>query len=329
MKKIVLPNKWRRILARLIDMAILIGTTLILYFTAVMPSVFNDDAVRANAEVVNKLYADCELFITDDKGGSVAKTRAGNIKKLEDLYKCDMEYNGKIYKNVSCTKALFDFYTTQFKTYGGEFLFSPENFDAQILQVGSKISNIKSFDKTTYRFELIDEKEQWTTYSYFKDTYTQACNYAINKSDIKVLTNKNQQYALDALLYVLPCLFGFSLIFDLIIPLCSPHGQSIGKWMTKLVVLDKDGYYLKRYYLIPRWICYICIEFVGGILTFGGMLLISYTMFLFNKKSRSMHDFFGKSVVVDGSRSLFFQDRKEEEYFKKKLNEKSSLDILN
>ena len=92
--------------------------------------------------------------------------------------------------------------------------------------------------------------------------------------------------------------------------------------MLGLGVLSADGYVLKRYYHIPRFITFFVIEMAGGILTFGGFFLISYIMFCFTKKRRSVHDFCSNSVVIDKKESVWFVDR-DQEY---RYNYKTRLD---
>ena len=89
-----------------------------------------------------------------------------------------------------------------------------------------------------------------------------------------------------------------------------------------LGVLSADGYVLKRYYHIPRFLSLFIIEMAGGILSFGGLFLISYILFCFNKKRRSIHDFVGNSVVIDKKASVWFVD-KDQEYkynYKTRIN---------
>ena len=67
--------------------------------------------------------------------------------------------------------------------------------------------------------------------------------------------------------------------------------------------------------LIVRWLAYILFEILLGFITFGGTLLISYTMFLFIKKRRCIHDFIGKSAVIDSENSMIFESEKEESFY--------------
>ena len=47
------------------------------------------------------------------------------------------------------------------------------------------------------------------------------------------------------------------------------------------------------------------------------MFLVTYTMFLFNKKRRCLHDYFGNSVVIDRNQSIWYPSKEVELYFQK------------
>ena len=111
---------------------------------------------------------------------------------------------------------------------------------------------------------------------------------------------------------ILPVLFGTSFIFYFLVPIFSKNGETIGKYILGLGVLSADGYVLKKYYYIPRYFSFFILEFAGGILTFGGFFLVTYILFCFNKKRRSVHDFLSNSVVIDKKASVWFVDRDQE-----------------
>ena len=105
----------------------------------------------------------------------------------------------------------------------------------------------------------------------------------INCSTYKTLDEENRNMMLFTIVMIIPALFGSSLIFYFLIPICSKNGETIGKYLLGLGVLSADGYVLKRYYHIPRFLSLFIIEMAGGILSFGGLFLISYILFCFNK----------------------------------------------
>ena len=61
-----------------------------------------------------------------------------------------------------------------------------------------------------------------------------------------------------------------------------------------------------------RWLSQYLIEFVGAVVSFGATLLITYTMSMFTKNHRSIHDYLGNSVVISEPESLWYLDAVEE-----------------
>ena len=137
----------------------------------------------------------------------------------------------------------------------------------------------------------------------------------MNNSKIKDLTNENQKIIMSAVILIIPVLLGVSFIFDLLIPFLSPCCETIGKHIYRLGVLTSDGYRYKKIWLLTRWLCYVLIELIIGAMTFGASVLISYTMFLFCKKRRCLHDFIAKSVVIEKDGSIYFSTIEEENFY--------------
>ena len=109
------------------------------------------------------------------------------------------------------------------------------------------------------------------------------------------------------------------------IPLFSKRNETIGKYIFKLGVISKDGYSLKKIWIFIRWLSYLVIELVGGFLTMGGTILISYTMLIFNKKKRTIHDYIGNSIVINKEESFYFNSYEEEKYL---MENKRSINLL-
>ena len=314
MKHIVLASKGKRILAALVDFVILVGLSVLLFATAVFPNVYPRAQVEANGQRILSLYEDSSLFVVTG-GDYAAKSALGSFSSLDDLYEKDAIYQGETFR-VNLSQDLYTYYTEKFSRYGGGTNLTSDSYQTQVLKVGSTESNIASFDTTTYRFTLLDENKTSTTVSYFLSHYQSACEGVAKNGEIAQLTSKNQQALGRTYLWFLPVIFGFSLILDLILPLCLPEGKTLGKLMFRLGVISESGYRLQRRYLIPRFLAYFFIELLLGVVTIGGLFLISYTMFMFSKKRQCLHDRLAKTCVIDSPASFYFDSPKEEESFR-------------
>ena len=322
MKQILLAKKGKRILARFIDLIILFGTTILTFFPFIYPNVFNKIEFDNNSKEIITLYKDCDLFFVDDSGNYTAKSTVGTFKKVTDLYSSNLTFNGTKYENISLTKTLFDYYTVRYDKFGGNSNYDLSNYSKDILKVGSEESNIEFYDSNLDIFTLIDESKESITINFFLNTFDTACKNMISNSKVNELTNRNQYLMLSALAYILIVLGVYSFIFEFLIPLFSPQSKTIGKHIFKLGLVSLDGYQFKKSKLILRWLSYLFIEVILSFLTFGGVFLITYTMMLFTKKRRCIHDFCSGSVVIDSSNSIIFKNEKEEAYF---LNRKNKI----
>ena len=324
MKQLFLAKKSKRIFARAIDLAILLGSTCLIFFTLIYPFIFDKETFDNNSKEAISYYKESSLFLVDDEGNYSGKCTVANFLSIDDLYEKEVTYSNKTY-TICLTKTLQDYYLNQYEYFVGNKNLSIGEYKKEVLKVGSETSNILSYDENTYKFSLIDETKSDITISYFLSTYESAAKNMISDSKINELTLENQKIMLGALVYIIPTLIGVSLITDLLIPLVTSNSKTIGKMIFHLGLVTKDGYKYPKSKLVIRYLSYILIEVILGFATFFGVMLISYTMFLFTKKRRCIHDFIAGSAVVDLDNSIIFANAKEEDYYLKRKSSNSEI----
>ena len=322
MKNIILARKGQRILARAIDFSIVLVLTLIIFLGVLFPSRFDSNKFESNNVRIIELYSDSDLFIVDDDGNYNAKCSFNNIFELKDIYSMKITYGGKTYENVSLTKSLYNFYSSKFENYTEFNNLTKEIFENDILKINSEESNIKEFNYSTFTLVLIDESKTDVTINYFIKQYKSACDYVLNCTEVTTLTAENQELIFGSLKSFIPLLLGISFVFDLIIPLCSKEGQTIGKHIFGLAVLNKEGYKCKKSTFVLRYIIYIGLEIILGFITMGGIIMISYTMFMFVKNRRCLHDLIVGTIVINKKESFFFDSPVEERYYEERAKRK-------
>ena len=328
MKSILLAPKGKRILAALVDLLMLFGLSALLFGTAVFPHAYNRGQVEENGREILSLYEDSSLFVVA-KGQYAAKSALGSYDSLEDLYEKDALYEGEVF-HVSLTKDLYSYYTEKSASYGGANL-TKTAYESEILKLGSEESNIASYQEEEGTFSLLDEAKSSQTVSYFLSRFEAACRAVASQGKIASLTSENQKLLAVSFVWFLPVLFGFSLVLDLLLPLCLPEGKTLGKLFFHLGVISEAGYRVKRSQLFPRFLAYFFLELCLGILTIGGLFLISYTMFVFSKKRQCLHDRIAKTCVIQSDLSFYFDSPKEEaSYYERhpELSKKESLEPL-
>lgn len=318
MKNITLAKKSKRILARLIDFSMLLILSISTFF-ALTPVTFDSATYNNNVTKNIEIYKECGLYVNKN-GSYFAMTSVGTFSTLNDLTSYEFDFNKGT--KVDITKCMYIFYTTKYADFGGDYNLSIDNFRSQILKINTEESNIKdvTFGDSTV-IELIDASKEKTTVTFICDQFNSACNIVSNSSRIQANESANKKIMLYSILYIIPCLFVWALVLELIIPLCMKDGQTIGKKIFKIIVITSDGYKLKKIQLLPRFLAYIFIEVYLGFATFGGAFLISYTMFLFTKKRRCIHDYIAKTCVVDKELSIVFKNKRLENKYKEKYNE--------
>jgi len=316
MKLITLANMWKRIGAAFIDFLLIAGTSALVFMLAIFPNVLDATAYTENQNKVALFELESGLY--QEYGGSYveAPTDVGTFTTVSDLSSIDLTYETYTIKGVSLLGCLRSFYLGNASSYEAANL-SESVFENSILEVGTPASNIASVVETdgVYSLTMIDSSEESTTVDFVTAAYATALGVVTSSTKIATPNDANDAAMVNALLYIIPTVLGASFLFMLLIPLLAPNGQTIGKFIFKLVVLEKDGYQLKRGWLVLRYLSYSILELLLGFASFGATFLISYSMFMFTKKRRCLHDYLCNSVVASGPDSLWFKDRGEEADF--------------
>lgn len=314
-KIIVLASLWKRSFAHLLDLFLSLALFAAVYMSAVFPFAIDHEAYANNQNEMVMRLLESGLYLEYD-GAALDPMSNGMMSKVEDFSSYTIYYQ-QVGKEFHFVDALHDFYLTKSESFGGNNL-SEETFLSTILKAGSEESNIAGYTKEEdgyLHLDLIDPKEESTAFLFFRASYKDALSSLNNDALLKKLDAANRGIALVAVLYALPVLFGSSLIVVLLPSLLFPNGQTIGKKAFKLVVLTKDGYAYPKGMLVWRFFAYFITEVLLTVVTFGASLLVSYTMTMFTKKHRSIHDYLAGSVVASEEDSLWFKNALEEELF--------------
>ena len=183
--------------------------------------------------------------------------------------------------------------------------------------------------------ELTDyEKTELRQYFYISDaeakdnekatTYRYVYYYALaDITSLSKLQNDYNKYALYGVtLPLVVAIIVTIVIFYFVIPLIFKNGETIGKKVMHVCLVNKLGYQYKRIQLLPRvlfpMLLTIIIVFFAGfsIWAFVGVsvvLLISFVFTIFTKDNKALHDYFAGTLVIDAKQSTWFKDINEEE----------------
>lgn len=106
-----------------------------------------------------------------------------------------------------------------------------------------------------------------------------------------------------------------TIIPNLLIPLFVGHGRSLGKFMTGLAVVDKDGYEVKTKAVIIRFFVYSIFETASNIYLFFIPLLLTSGVLTITPNNRAIHDLISGTYVVSAKQSKIFKNRDAEETY--------------
>ena len=190
---------------------------------------------------------------------------------------------------------------------------------------------LSEYEKTELRqyFYVSDaeakDNEKATTYRY-------VYYYALaDITSLSKLQNDYNKYALYGVtLPLVVAIIVTFLIFYFVVPLFFKNGETIGKKVMHVCLVNKLGYQYKRIQLLPRvlfpMLLTIIIVFLAGfsIWAFAGVsvaLLISFIFVIFTKDNKAIHDYFAGTLVVDAKQSTWFKDINEEEKAEKDVED--------
>lgn len=124
------------------------------------------------------------------------------------------------------------------------------------------------------------------------------------------------------------------LIFFVAIPMIFKNGETLGKLVFHLCLTNKLGYRISRLQIIPRYlfmmVIIVALYFIIGlnlwllgVVTF--LALASYTLSIFTKDHKAIHDYIAGTIVVDKVHSEIYQDARHEDKVKTEINSVQSL----
>jgi uncharacterized RDD family membrane protein YckC len=96
------------------------------------------------------------------------------------------------------------------------------------------------------------------------------------------------------------------IIFYILVPLAARQGQTLGKRLSQLMVVNDKGYFM-QWWKLPLRSMVLAATLFTALYTIFGSLLLSYTLMVFTKYYRSANDFIALTRVVDKKASVVFK----------------------
>ncbi len=328
MKKIRLAGIYRRIGSVLLDLLMYSLITMALSFLITMPVVTTSEYMVNAEQERNDMLVDSQLYVKDPTGDSstlysLSDSDSG-IKYYYEIEERLFIFSTEYLKSIDSETLVEEphFYTTYF--FNVFFLNLPDVLDYFEEEPSSEDTLYKydgDYDnigiiKDESKFPIVDghnlddEKNTLKNYWDEKVSFSNDILGAVPAFDI--LT---RNIVMSMIIAIGCTAIAVSLVYYLIIPLFMKNCQTIGKRILSLIVLTDDGYVYSKWKYVLRYLSFFGIEIIGGIASFGATIMISYTILLFTKKRRCLHDYICQSVVADDRYSTYFKNKEVEKQY--------------
>jgi uncharacterized RDD family membrane protein YckC len=247
------------------------------------------------------------------------------------LYVTDEETNQLVILDLEdVPTALYSYYSL----FKDEKVYVPSEppFDFSIAWFNNDVLNVSSPDSL---FTLIDSNidllavvkpdiDKIDLDEFYTDAYDQARKDLVSYPPISTLINLINGYFLEIISYSAMISF---FIFYILIPLAARQGQTLGKRISQMMVVNDKGYFM-QWWQLPLRSLVLAATIFTALYTIFGSLLLSYTLMVFTKHYRSANDFIALTRVVDKKASVIFVDEQSMLAYERHLtkDQPSSLD---
>ena len=192
-------------------------------------------------------------------------------------------------------------------------LFSPLINDIPIVQetISSYTENAEIFTslQDEYNIYIYDEENNRV----YNENITEEGNSAFLSDErvIEVTTSLQKEQTILINYFVLRLtlsLFSGSIIVYIILPLLFKRGKTLGKFVAKLALVDKNNNYISWYKTIFRYLLSILINVFLSIISLGIFALINLLIAIGQKDNKAIYDLICNTTVIDNKLPVEFKN---------------------
>lgn len=303
-KNIINAPIHRRLGAFLVDFIAVIILTFIV--NATLDAVFNVtplsksfDKQRHELQVQTHLYLDSSIGLQRFEDTITPEKEELYLDSVYYFYNLaySQTYNAKIFNYEKSTFHI-EFVPFNYK----EMVLNNEQFE---LVGSSEESGIES-----YRFKK--EVDEQTRNEVWLNIYNKAISTFTSS---ELYTRANLPFTISLFSIIGISVLISALVVYLLFALMFKNGQTMGKVVTGLVVVNKDGYLVSTKQVVIRYLVLAILELALSVPLVTIPLFITSGTMSITRNNRSLHDLFSKTRVVDGRASKVFISREEEEIY--------------
>ncbi len=191
-------------------------------------------------------------------------------------------------------------------------------FNENILKINGDGSSFFTID-TSGAAIVKEDSDTITTRSYLKSLIYDASKDLYYRPFYQKLNNDIK--LIQAFLIIIPPFLISMILVYLVIPLCFKNGETLSKKFFHLALVNKDGYSIKKRQTVFRFLVFffeITLSlFILGVgytsfATCGVGIAILFACTLLNKDKRAPHDLATYTLLIDASKSVWFDSIEDE-----------------
>lgn len=152
----------------------------------------------------------------------------------------------------------------------------------------AEAENVFYFNQELNQFEYVEGVETDAKVDFYRSACKDAYKKITTKDDFIVTSFKKINRI--NMIEIMSCLTVVGIVIFLVIPLCSKKGQTLGKKMNGLALVEKEDQPIRKMTIVFRYLILFFVEIIASIFLYGIPLLISLTIMCFSKKRGALHD---------------------------------------
>lgn len=241
------------------------------------------------------------------------------------------------------------------KTYDEVDFMSPLHNKEIILEDGSSVLPKDYYTVEWYNINILEIGEDYSMFEYVTDSYGNILTNEIgvlkenSNIDDSIIFAKQAIYDANSNLFYSPFysqinealkgaqlfiyltpFFPIMAIFYILVPMLYKNGETLGKKVLSLCLVNKKGYQVSKAQIFLRQFTFVLeislFLFIIGVgmtsfATLGVGLFILLMIALVSKNTRTIHDFAAATIVIDAKKSLWHKNANKEQQFSDKLDE--------
>lgn len=324
-------NFWKRFAAFIIDFILAALIAILAYMTAIHPLWYQKlGGYEKNEALIAEQFAS-GLYV-EEGGANIRLPELASTNRFvsEDVLADELSFWNRLddeEETIVVSDVYYDYALRLFYNNYDGFIFNEStyydvdkrltpNYDRDILLMNGEANDF-IVNKTAH------EKGTKTYYTF---TYQEGAS----KAEINKFWEKQYFIAVDENLRKMPTYFSLQsaitratqlmvaisyliggLVFHLLVPLLSKNGQTIGKMVNKIAVVNKEGYRVLPRQIILRTIIIDVVEIIGSMYLYFIPILLTMAVITLSRQQRAIHDFIAGTRLINFSNSYIFKDENE------------------